>query len=495
LKSNDRFKDIFDRSPIGILFYDKDGKIEDANQSALEIIGVRKLEDILGVNLFDNLSVSTKKEKLLNEGLIKFQAPLDFEYNNIGFSNSKNPETVLIDWNILLTDFGFLVQIQEINNKTGEFLKKSEEKYHRFFQDDLTGDFIASPEGKVIECNPSFLEIYGFETREKALKSNISQFNPKDWINLIAQLKKECKIKGHQTRHKRPDDNIIHVIANVVGIFNDSGNLVQVVGYIFDDTERKKAEEFLKESEEKYHSLFDEDLTGDFIATLDGKIVECNPAFAEIYGFSNRALASKCNISKFNSFDWPYMVTRLKKERKLQGFQSWQRRSDGMRIHVVANVVGIFNESDDLIQVKGYVFDDTERKHAEEELARSKSQMKEILDSIQDGFIALSHYWSFIYVNRCAEEYFGSEYDELIGQNVWETFPELIGTNYEKSFRRAMETQVIQHFEAPGLHDSEKWFDFIVYPSADGISAYWTDITERKKLEEELKKARDHVGE
>jgi len=102
-------------------------------------------------------------------------------------------------------------------------------------------------------------------------------------------------------------------------------------------------------------------------------------------------VASKSNISKFNRFDWPYMVTRLKKERKLYGFQSWQRRSDGLRIHVVANLIGIFNDSTELISVKGYVFDDTERKHAEEELARSKSQMREILDSIQDIFFALDH--------------------------------------------------------------------------------------------------------
>ncbi len=271
-------------------------------------------------------------------------------------------------------------------------------------------------------------------------------------------------------------------MANLVGIFNSSGRLTQIKGYIFDDTDRKKAEEFLQASEEKYHRLFDEDLTGDFIATVDGEILECNPAFAEIYGFTNRDLASKCNISKFNSFDWPYMITRLKKEHRLQGFQSWQRRSDGMRIHIVANLVGIFNEPNELIQVKGYVFDDTDRKQAEEELTRSKHQMTEILDSIQDGFIALSHYWHFIYSNRCASEYFKVEYEDLIGQNLWETFPELKGTIYEASFRKAMETQEIQHFEVNGLHYKDHCFEFTVYPSADGISVYWRNISARKKL-------------
>ncbi|UTB34023.1 MAG: PAS domain-containing protein [Methanobacterium sp. ERen5] len=107
------------------------------------------------------------------------------------------------------------------------------------------------------------------------------------------------------------------------------------------------------------------------MATLDGKILECNPAFADIYGFYDRDKAAKSNISKFNSFDWPYMITRLKREKKLLGFQSWQRRSDGMRIHVIANLVGIFNDENEMIQVKGYMFDDTERK-------RQKKRLKEV---------------------------------------------------------------------------------------------------------------------
>ena len=184
----------------------------------------------------------------------------------------------------------------------------------------------------------------------------------------------------------------------------------------------------------------------------------------------------KLNISNFNSFDWPYLINRLKSERKIKGFHSWQRRSDGMRIHVVANVVGIFSDSGVLTQVKGYIFDDTDRKKAEESLAHSKHQITEILDSIQDGFISLNHYWNLIYVNRRAAEYANVEPDDLIDQNLWERFPELNGTAYEAAFRKAMNEQKIQHFEGQGLHTLDNWFDVSVYPSVDGISIYWRDM-------------------
>jgi len=480
LKIEEKFREIYQESTIGIIICDKMGKILYLNKSALKILQISKLEDITD-NIFIPQDIAAKKELLVKEGIIEFQASSNILKNIKEVTN--NSES-LINWNASVTDSGYLVQIQNIKEwqKTEKIIQRSEEKFQKFFEDDLTGDFIASPSGKLIMCNPSFVEIYGFKDHDQAMKTQISDFNQDDWINLINMLRTECKIKGHQSWHRRPDGKLIHVVANLVGIFNSSGSLIQVKGYIFDDTDRKKAEEFLQASEEKYHSLFDEDLTGDFIATVDGEILECNPAFAEIYGFTNRDLASKCNISKFNSFDWPYMITRLKKEHRLQGFQSWQRRSDGMRIHIVANLVGIFNELNELIQVKGYVFDDTDRKQAEEELARSKHQMTEILDSIQDGFIALSHYWHFIYSNRCASEYFKVEYEDLIGQNLWDTFPELKGTIYETSFRKAMETQEIQHFEVKGLNNKDHCFDFTVYPSADGISVYWRNISSRKKL-------------
>ena len=112
-----------------------------------------------------------------------------------------------MDWTISCIDSGFLAQIQDITErkKVEESLKNSEEKYRSLFDDDLTGDFIATPEGKIIECNPAFVDIYGFYTHDNALQSHISKFNSTDWINLIHRLKIEGKIKGYQSWQKRQD--------------------------------------------------------------------------------------------------------------------------------------------------------------------------------------------------------------------------------------------------------------------------------------------------
>jgi PAS domain S-box len=142
-------------------------------------------------------------------------------------------------------------------HKLDKKLKESEEKYRRWFEDDLTGDFIATPEGKILDCNPSFLEIYGFDNREGAIHSDISKFNPSSWIDLISVLKNEHKVKNHEAQLKRLDGSQIYIVANVVGIFNDLNELVQVKGYVFDDTERKKAEETFRKNTEQESFLLE----------------------------------------------------------------------------------------------------------------------------------------------------------------------------------------------------------------------------------------------
>ena len=117
-------------------------------------------------------AIAQKREKLVKEGSIKFQAPLDFEnIKNTGFSTPTKSGTIFIDWNISVIDAGFLVQIQDVTKvkKSEESLKESE-KYRRWFDEDLTGDFIATPEGKVIECNPHLQRYMALITLKRLFK-------------------------------------------------------------------------------------------------------------------------------------------------------------------------------------------------------------------------------------------------------------------------------------------------------------------------------------
>ncbi|WP_082146706.1 ATP-binding protein [Halostagnicola sp. A56] len=102
-----------------------------------------------------------------------------------------------------------------------------------------------------------------------------------------------------------------------------------------------------------------------------------------------------------------------------------------------------------------------------------------------DGFLALDEEWEFTYVNERAAEILGLDENELLGTNIWETFSEKQGTEFEERYREALSTQESVSFEAYyPPHDS--WYEEHVHPSETGLSVYFQDITERTEARRKL---------
>ena len=117
-----------------------------------------------------------------------------------------------------------------------------------------------------------------------------------------------------------------------------------------------------------------------------------------------------------------------------------------------------------------------------------ENQVSEILDRISDGFLTLDNHWRFTYLNSIAANMLGRNAAELIGKIVWEEFPLPKNESSEiyDAYRKAMaeqQDQTIINYYAP----FDKWYENRIYPSAEGISVYFREITEQKKKEEKIK--------
>jgi len=111
-----------------------------------------------------------------------------------------------------------------------------------------------------------------------------------------------------------------------------------------------------------------------------------------------------------------------------------------------------------------------------------RSPIIEVLESITDGYYSLDRHWRFTYLNQNAVEWAGIVRDEVLGKSIWEVYPQLAGTLFERQARRAVAERIPIHFETPSLKPG-LWREVHIYPRGDGLDVYWRDITERKQAE------------
>ncbi len=120
-----------------------------------------------------------------------------------------------------------------------------------------------------------------------------------------------------------------------------------------------------------------------------------------------------------------------------------------------------------------------------EERGRAEQRTRTILDSITDCFFALGHDWTLTYVNRAAEQLLGRIPGDLLGRDFWRSFPGLAGSEFERVCRRTMAEGVplalLDHYP-----DRDRWYEVNTYPTPDGMSIYFRNVTERRRAGEEI---------
>ena len=258
-------------------------------------------------------------------------------------------------------------------------LAEREAKIRRLVDANIIGIFIGDFEGRIFEANDAFLRIVGYD-REDLVAGRIrwTDLTPSDWRERDAQWIREHKLAGLRTpiekEYFRKDGSRVPILLGSA-TFEEGGN--QLVTFVLDLTERKRAEAVLREREATIRRLVDSNIIGIFIWKLEGQIVEANDAFLRIVGYDREDLVTgRLNATELTPLEWRKRTDRGRVEMKMtETFQPFEKeyiRKDGSRVPILFGAATIEESGNEGV---AFVLDLTERKQAEAALGEMQMQL------------------------------------------------------------------------------------------------------------------------
>jgi len=201
-----------------------------------------------------------------------------------------------------------------------------------------------------------------------------------------------AKLNFDETQ-SRPDGSLLWLRTNKLPFRDREGKVTGVIGTYEDITERKRAEEALYESEQRYRLLFERNLAGVFRYTAEGRVADANDAYAHILGYSSGKELTRLRRTDlfFDASDAAGIWARLQEKKALTDLEVRLKRKDGNAVWVLENVSWVGSEAGTAPLVEGTCIDITERKRADEEM-RKANEAAESANLAKSQFLAnMSH--------------------------------------------------------------------------------------------------------
>ncbi len=267
---------------------------------------------------------------------------------------------------------------------------------------------------------------------------------------------------------------------------------------IFSDvtSEGTRASEDARQNEKFLSSLIDSQTN--FLVRIDtnGYFTFVNKQFLKTLGYKKSELegkhASIVTLPEEEPMQRKAFFNAISHPGKIVHLADKKRTKNGDLINAEWEFISITDAVGNVIEVQGIGRNVTQQHIIENEIKQTAKKLDAFIESINDYFFIIDTNWKFIRVNAAFEKMSGKLKDELLGQSIWELFPTLLGTAFEKAYRAAASKNInIQFIEH--VPEANMWFDTSVYPSGEGLTIFMKDITLEKLAQEEALKAQNSL--
>jgi PAS domain S-box-containing protein len=406
-----------------------------------------------------------------------------------------------------------LVIIRDISEKKNaeEALWESEKQYTDLFENVPIGIYRSTPGGRILKANPVLVRMLGYSSFEELAQINLEKEGfvagyPRSVFQ--ERIEEEGQVTGFESAWVRRDGSTIFFLENARAVRSNEDTILYYEGTLEDITERKKAEEYIRESEEKYRTIVE--LAPDGIITLDlkGVITSCNTAFFRMAGYAKDEIMGKhfTRLPTVRAKDLPAFIKifssllRGKVPPPLQAL--WTHEDGSTRLGEVH--VGLMKERGTIIGFQAVTRDITQRKQTEELLRLSEEKYRSLIENLNIGVYRVTpgKEGDFVEVNQAFVTILGyDKKEDILKLKVSDIyfdsqqrmqFSEKMSRqgflkNEELILKKKDETPIIASDTGKAVSDRD---GSILY--FEGILE---DITERKKVEQELEQYRHHLEE
>ena len=396
--------------------------------------------------------------------------------------------------------FGIARDITE-RKRAEDALRESEDKFRSLVENISDVFYISNQQGKFLYCSPNFFTISGYSPQDIYGNSFIRVVAPIDrrqvvdyYLEQTAKGSLDSKI---EFRFIQKDRSIIWVEQNTRIVRDSNGEIVQFRSVARNITGRKATEEALKESEERFRSLYLNAIVGIYRTTPDGKILMANPALVSMLGYTSFEELKKINLTQegFNqSYPRELFIEPIEKYGEIREMESLWKRKDGKEIWVSESARAIRNSNGETLYYDGAIINITERKEAEKQI----QMLAHMVKSVNQCVSITDMEDKIIFVNEAFLRTYGYEEHELIGKHIG-----IIRSpnNPTEIVERILPATLSGNWKGELLNLRKDRSEFPIYLTTlvikdtdgkpIGLCGVATDITERKRAEEALKRSEE----
>jgi len=497
-----RFKTIVENSHEGILIVDENFHLIYANKKLGEILGYN-VKEIIGQD-FRKFLAEDSRNKVVNRYL-KRQREEDVEkiYEfNIRKSDGEKRKIKITSTitNSLRDGIKTIAQVVDITErkKTERELKESEEKFKIISKQDLMSILILQDD-EIKYQNEHLGNGLGYSKeviKNWTFNEFLKHIHPEDKEFVLKQALK--KQKGEKNVINRYQFRIITKSGEIAWreVFSQTityqGRPADLISLI-DITERKKAEQQLKESEEKFRTIAEQYFMG-ILILQDFNIKYFNNRFSQITGYS-RAEIEKWRAQEFFKIIHPedkesVKNTIFKKYRgeiekiKKYEFRLVKKNGEIMWVEIFSKTITYEGAEADLTTM----IDITERKKNQQKLKESEKKFRNIFEAIPDLFFLVDSESTILDYRGQPEKLYVPP-EEFLGNKMIELLPDELGKRAANSIKKTIETKKQQLFEYTlKINDIKKYYEArLLFYSENQVAIFIRDISQRKKAEKMIK--------